>query len=201
MTNGLDICETSVMIPFDQEDLRTGTIVGSEHDTTIKQAAHITLTSLCESRLISTAVMPITLFPIQNQENPMWKQLLEAVSDLKGPNFSAGMAAMAKYEQYLFNLQHNTVRIVMQQHMHLTAYDEHNTAISCDLEQMKQENALLHGGTLHPSDQDHELKVMCCCLSEVKHAWHYIRQQLDASHAVVDARTHVIIHLEHANEQ
>jgi hypothetical protein len=46
MTNGLDICETSVMIPFDQEDLRTGTIVGSEHDTTIKQAAHVTLTSL-----------------------------------------------------------------------------------------------------------------------------------------------------------
>jgi hypothetical protein len=38
-------------------------------------------------------------------------------------------------------------------------------------------------------------------LSEAKHAWHYIRQQLDTSHKLVDERTHVIIHLEHANEQ
>jgi hypothetical protein len=31
--------------------------------------------------------------------------------------------------------------------------------------------------------------------------WHYIHQQLDTSHELVDERTHVIIHLEHANEQ
>jgi hypothetical protein len=43
----------------------------------------------------------------------MWKQCLEAVSDLKGPHFSTDMAAMAKYVQYLFNLQLNTIRIVM----------------------------------------------------------------------------------------
>jgi hypothetical protein len=30
------------------------------------------------------------------------------MSDLKGTHFSAGMAAMAKYKRYLFNLQHNT---------------------------------------------------------------------------------------------
>jgi hypothetical protein len=30
---------------------------------------------------------------------------------------------------------------------------------------------------------------------------HYIRQQLDASHEMVDERTHTIIHLKHANEQ
>jgi hypothetical protein len=65
--------------------------------------------------LTATKAMPIALFLIQNQENPMWKQRLEAVSDLEGPHFNVGMAAMAKYAQYLFNLQHNTAITVMQQ--------------------------------------------------------------------------------------
>jgi hypothetical protein len=68
-----------------------------------------------EIMLTATKAMPIALFLIQNQENPMWKQRLEAVSDLEGPHFNVGMAAMAKYAQYLFNLQHNTAITVMQQ--------------------------------------------------------------------------------------
>jgi hypothetical protein len=123
------------------------------------------------------------------------------VFDLDGPHFSAGMVVMVKYAQYLFNLQHNTARTIMQQHMHLTTYDEHNTAISCELEQLKQENALLHSGTLPPLDQDRKLKVMYHCLSKAEHAWHYIHQQLDTSHVEVDEHTHAIIHLMHANEQ
>jgi hypothetical protein len=42
---------------------------------------------------------------------------------------------------------------------------------------------------------------MYCRLSDAEHAWHYIHQQLDASWEMVDERTHVIIHLEHANKQ
>jgi hypothetical protein len=38
-------------------------------------------------------------------------------------------------------------------------------------------------------------------LSEADHTWHYIRQQLDASCELVDERTHVIVHLEHTNQQ
>jgi hypothetical protein len=70
MTNGLDICETSMTIPFNQVDLWMGTNIDSEPDTTVKQAAHVALTSLCESHL---TVMSITLFLIRNQKNPMWK--------------------------------------------------------------------------------------------------------------------------------
>jgi hypothetical protein len=81
--------------------------------------------------------MPIVLFLIWNQENPVWKQHLEVVSDLEDPHFSIGMAAMAKYAQYLFNLQNNTARTVIQQCMYLTVYDEHNTSISHELEQLK----------------------------------------------------------------
>jgi hypothetical protein len=50
-------------------------------------------------------------------------------------------------------------------------------------------------------DQDCKLKVMYHFLSEAKHAWNYTHQQLDASREEVDERTHVIIHLEHANKQ
>jgi hypothetical protein len=66
--------------------------------------AHIALTSLCEDRLAATAALPIALLLIQNQENPVWQQRLEAVSDLKGPHFHARMTSLAKYVQYLFNL-------------------------------------------------------------------------------------------------
>jgi hypothetical protein len=64
----------------------------------------------------------------------------------------------------------------MQQCMHLIAYDEHNTAISHELEQMKHENALLHSGTLPTSDQDRELKVVYCRLSKAEHRWNYSHQ-------------------------
>jgi hypothetical protein len=73
MTNDLDICKTSITIPLDQEDPWARTIVGIETNTTIKQTAHIALTLLCESRLAATAAMSIALFPIQNQENTVWK--------------------------------------------------------------------------------------------------------------------------------
>jgi hypothetical protein len=72
--------------------------------------AHAALTSLCESRLATIAALPIVLLPIQNQENPVWQHRLEAVSDLEGPHFHARMTSLAKYVQYLFNLQHNTDR-------------------------------------------------------------------------------------------
>jgi hypothetical protein len=39
------------------------------------------------------------------------------------------MPTMAKYTQYLFNLQHNTARTIMQQRMRLTTYDDHNTSM------------------------------------------------------------------------
>jgi hypothetical protein len=49
------------------------TIIDSELDDTVEQTAHVALTSLCESRLAATIVMPITLFLIRNQGDPVWK--------------------------------------------------------------------------------------------------------------------------------
>jgi hypothetical protein len=45
------------------------------------------------------------------------------------------------------------------------------------------------------------LKVTYRHISEAEHGWNYTRQQLDVAHELVDERTHMVIHLEHANEQ
>jgi hypothetical protein len=86
-----------MMIPFDPTELLSGSIIGSESDTSVEMMAHITLTSLCEDRLAATATLPIALLPIQNLENPVWQQCFEAVSDLEGPHFHAGMTSLARY--------------------------------------------------------------------------------------------------------
>jgi hypothetical protein len=111
--HSMDQCEVSVMIPFDPTESWSGSIIDSEPDTGVELMAHIALTFLCEDRLAATTALPITLLPIQNQENPVWKQCLEAVSNLKGPHFHARMTSLARYAQYLFNLQHNTTRTGM----------------------------------------------------------------------------------------
>jgi hypothetical protein len=132
MFDGLDVYEASVMIPLNPMEPWMSSAVSLTPPSSRWHTSHSPL--LCESRLTATAAMLITPFPIQIQENPVWKQRLEAVSDIKGLHFNVDMAAMAKYVQYLFNLQHKTTRTIMQQSMRLTTYDEHNTAISRELE-------------------------------------------------------------------
>jgi hypothetical protein len=97
MAHGFDRCEVSVMVPFDPTEPWSGSIIGSKD---------------C---LAATAVLPITLLLIRNQENPIWQQHIEAVSTLKGPHFHNEMTSLARYAQYLFNLQHYTTRTGMQQ--------------------------------------------------------------------------------------
>jgi hypothetical protein len=72
MAHGLDRCEVNVTMPFDPMEPWSGSIIGSELDTGVEMMAHIALTSLCEDHLIATAVLPIVLLLIWNQENPVW---------------------------------------------------------------------------------------------------------------------------------
>jgi hypothetical protein len=174
--------------------------MGVELDGTVNKTAHFTLASLCGSRLADTAVMSLALFPFHYQGDPMWQQHFEAVSDLEGPHYHVGMAVMAEYGQGLFNLQHSTDTTVIQQRLCLAACEEQYTTTSQELAQLKCQNDLQCGGTVPPSELDWELKVTYHCLSDAEHAWHDICQQLDASREMVDERTHVIIHQEHANE-
>jgi hypothetical protein len=104
MVYGQDKCEVNMVIPLNPTEPWMATVIGVELDETVEQTAQVTLTSLCESRLTDTITMPIMLFSIHNQEDPMWKQCLEAVSNPEGPHFHAGMAGLAGYTQHIFNL-------------------------------------------------------------------------------------------------
>jgi hypothetical protein len=157
MVHGLDRCEVRMTVPFDPTESWSGSIIGSETDTGVEMMMHIALTSLCEDRLAATTGLPITLLPIRNEENPRWQQHLVAVSNLEGPHFHVGMTLMARYAQYLFNLQHNTTRTGKQQRTRLMAYEEIATATTHEIERLRHENAILSNGARPPSEQDHEL--------------------------------------------
>jgi hypothetical protein len=148
--HGQDKCEVSVVIPLNPMKPWMATVIGVELDEIVEQTAQVTLNSLCESCLTNTAAMPITLFLIRNQEDPVWKQHLEAMSNPKGPHFHAGMAELAEYAQHMFDLQASIARTVIQQHLHLGLLKQH-------VEELRHANAILRSGTPPPSDQDHEL--------------------------------------------
>jgi hypothetical protein len=154
MAHGLDKSEISVMIPLDPTEPWSGSAIDSEPDTGIEMMAHITLTTLCKDRLAATVALPIMLLLIRNQENPMWQLCLEAMSDLEGPYFDTGMTLLARYVQYMFNLQHNTVRIGMQQRMRLTAYEKSTATTTHEIERPRHENVILHSGARPHAEQD-----------------------------------------------
>jgi hypothetical protein len=73
MAHGQDKCEVNVVTPLNPMEPWMATVIGVELDETVEQTAQVALTSLCEIRLADTAAMPIALFPIRNQEDPVWK--------------------------------------------------------------------------------------------------------------------------------
>jgi hypothetical protein len=193
----LDRCEVSVMIPFNPTEPWSGSIISSEPGTGIEMMAHIALTFLCEDCLTATVALPIALLLIQNQENLVWQQRLEAVSNLKGPHFHAKMTSLARYAQYLFNLHHSTARTGMQQHTRLMAYKESATAATREIERPRHENAILRSGGRPPSEQDHELQEVYHRLSNAEHGWNHTCMLLDITREEVETHTCGIIHLEH----
>jgi predicted RNase H-like nuclease (RuvC/YqgF family) len=106
------------------------------------------------------------------------------------------MTSLARYAQYLFNLQHNTTRTGMQQRMRLTAYKESATTVTREIERLRHENAILRSDARPPSEQDRELQEVYHRLSNTEHGWNHTRMLLDITHEEVETRTHGIIHLE-----
>jgi hypothetical protein len=184
-------------IPFDPAEPWSGSIIGSEPDTGVEMMAHIALTSLCEDRLTATTALPITLLPIWDQENPVWKQRLMVVSDLEGPHFHVGMTSLARYMQCQFNLQYNTARTGMQQRTHLTTFKQSATSATREIERLRYENAILCSGAHPPLEQDCELQEVYRHLSNAEHGWNHTRMLLDITREEVETYTHGIIHLEH----
>jgi hypothetical protein len=112
--HSLELCEVSVMIPINLENLWMGTVIGIEPNNTIDRTTQVALASLCGSRLADTTMMPIALFLFCFQGELTGKKRLEAISDPEGPHYHAGMVALAECVQYSFDLQHNTTTTVLQ---------------------------------------------------------------------------------------
>jgi hypothetical protein len=89
----------------------------------------------------------------------------------------------------------------MQHRMRLTAYEDHATTTSRELECLRHENAILHSSACPPSEQDCELQVAYRRPSEAEHGWNYTRKLLDINREEVNVHTHGIINLEHAIEK
>jgi hypothetical protein len=119
------------------------------------------------------------------------------MSNLEGPHFHVGMTSLARYAQYLFNLQHNTARTDMQHRTRLMAYKESATAVTCEIERLRHENAILRSGARPTLEQDCELHEVYRCLSNAEHGWNHTRMLLNFTREEVETRTHRIIHLEH----
>jgi hypothetical protein len=200
MAHGLDRCEVSMTIPFDHTEPWSGSVIDSDVDTSVEMMAHIALTSLCEDRLTASAALSIALLSIQNQENLIWQQCLEAVSDLLGPHFHTGITSLARYAQYLFNLQHNNARTGIPQCTCLAVCKESATVTAREIERLRHENVILRSGASPPSEQDHELQEVYRRLSDAKHEWNYTRMPLDITCEEVETRTHKIVHHEYHME-
>jgi hypothetical protein len=144
MAHGRDRCEVSVMLPISPTEPWGMTVIGVELDETIEQVAHVALTALCGSRLNDTAAMPIAVFLICEKEEPMWGQRIWDMTDPEGPHFHASMAVMTKCVPYMFNLQHNSVKTIVQQRLRMTFLEQH-------VEGLRHKNATLYSSTLPPS--------------------------------------------------
>jgi hypothetical protein len=91
-----DKCEVNMVIPLNPMESWMATVIGSSWMRPLSRW-HKSHSPPYVSRLADTTAMPIALFPIHNQENPVWKQRLETVSNPEGPHFHIGMAALAGY--------------------------------------------------------------------------------------------------------
>jgi hypothetical protein len=90
------------------------------------------------------------------------------MSNPEGPHFHAGMAALAKYMQHMFNLHASTAMSIIQHRLHLGLLEQH-------VEELRRANAILRSGTPPPSDQDHELQVAVLLPTARHHARDYGR--------------------------
>jgi hypothetical protein len=198
--HGLNVCEVRVTIPFQPTVSWKEAIIGSEVDDAIKKMTHVALTSLHNRSLTTTADMPIALFLICNPEVPEWQQCHEATCELTSPHFSIGWAQMTMYMRYLFNLQHNTGRIIIEQCTHLNAYAGQATLTSHTMVRLERDNAILCCGTRVSMEKDLELQVMYRHLCEAENDLNYAHQQIDLASEEVDTHTHAIMHLENAIE-
>jgi hypothetical protein len=116
--HGLQRCKVYVDIPshpvFPDGSPWSTWAIGANMDDAMKKAAHMSLTTLCSQNLAATAGTPISLCPIQDFSDPEWKARMDDVGNIFQVHYHSGWAYMAVYAQRLFQLEHDTQRIIAE---------------------------------------------------------------------------------------
>jgi hypothetical protein len=89
--------------------------IGADMDGAIEKVAHMTLTTLCSQNLAATAGTLISLYPIQDRSDPDWKARMDKMHNVFQIHYHSGWAYMVGYAQHLFQLQHDTQCIIVEQ--------------------------------------------------------------------------------------
>jgi hypothetical protein len=115
--------------------------IGADMDYAMEKAAHMALTTLCSQNLPTTVGTPISLYLIQNCPDPEWKARM--TSNIYQVHHHSGLTYMARYAQHLFQLQHDTQRIVAAQQCHLGSYAKEVTDLNQEMSRIAQENGVV----------------------------------------------------------
>jgi hypothetical protein len=126
MEHGLPRCEVYIDIQshpvFPDGSPWSTWLIRSDMDDAMEKAAHLALTTLCSKRLLDTADMPILLYLIQDRSNPEWMTHMAMACNVFQDHYHAGWAYMVRYAQHMFQLLHDTQRIIVEQCCRLSSY-------------------------------------------------------------------------------
>jgi hypothetical protein len=78
--------------------------IWADMDDAMEKAAHMALTGLCLQNLAATAGTPISLYPIQDRSDLVWKARIDEVDNIFQVHYHSGWAYMAGYNQHLLQL-------------------------------------------------------------------------------------------------
>jgi hypothetical protein len=119
-------CEVHVDVPTHPSDLSMTawftTATGDDLDDTLERAAHQTLMEFCECHLSGLDGIVVALFPVQNEGNAAWSELLVTVGAPERLTYHAGWAFTAHYAQHVSSMLQVTVTGAYQC-LHMEEYD------------------------------------------------------------------------------
>jgi hypothetical protein len=115
--HGLQRCEVYVDIPshpvFPDGSSWSAWVIRNDMDDAMEKATHMTFTALCSQNLPAAAGMPTSLYPIPDRSDQKWKACMDEASNVFQDHYHSRWAYMASYAQHLFQVQHDTQRIIV----------------------------------------------------------------------------------------
>jgi hypothetical protein len=118
-------------------------VIKNHMDDAMEKVAHAVLTNLCSQRLPDTASTPISLYPIQDHSDPEWMTRMDEACNVFQDHYHVGWAYMMRYAQHMFQLQHDTQRIIARQRCRLCTYAREVKSLEQKIERMAQEHNVL----------------------------------------------------------